>query len=57
MAQQIHVNDQHAQQIRRGRLGGAEEPELVNIKDLEADDIVIAYVIKVFQGECLTRYF
>ena len=41
--------DQHTQMIMRGSLRGVEEPETANTRDLEADDIVIAYVIKVFQ--------
>ena len=46
--------DQHSQMVMRGSLLGVEEPEVVNTVDLEADDIMVAYMIKDFQGKCLT---
>ena len=46
--------DQHSQMVMRGSLLGVEEPEIVNTVDLEADAIVVSYVIKDFQGKCLT---
>ena len=42
VTKQMRANDQRTQQIRQGSLRAAEEPVIVNTKDLEADDIVIA---------------
>ena len=54
--ERTHTNDQHPQLMRQGSFRYAEEPKPVSAKDLEADDIVIAYVVNVLLVKCLTRY-
>ena len=50
------INDQDVRVIGHGPfLGAAEAPKTVATTDLEADDIVIAYAIKVFLHKHLTQ--